>query len=90
MRGPEPLNTAWERHLATVRQLLTAYIRERKRILPPRLLQGDELMHRLHIAPGPLVGYLLDQIAEAQAEGTIHSKEEALWLAQERLARPNT
>jgi poly(A) polymerase len=90
MRGPNPLNTAWERHLATVRQLLTAYIRERKRLLPPRLLQGDELMHRLRIAPGPLVGYLLDQIAEAQAEGTIHSKEEALWLAQERLARRDT
>ncbi len=89
MRGPEPLGTAWERHLATVHQLLTAYIRERKRILPPRLLQGDELMHRLHIAPGPLVGYLLEQIAEAQAEGIIHSKEEALWLAEERLARPD-
>ncbi|HEV2655697.1 MAG TPA: HD domain-containing protein [Ktedonobacteraceae bacterium] len=90
MRGPNPLGTAWERHLATVCQLLTAYIRERKRLLPPRLLQGDELMHRLRIAPGPLVGYLLDQIAEAQAEGTIHSKEEALWLAQERLARRDT
>ncbi|HEV2659505.1 MAG TPA: hypothetical protein VGU68_02835, partial [Ktedonobacteraceae bacterium] len=90
MRGPDPLGTAWERHLATVRQLLTAYIRERKRLLPPRLLQGDELMHRLRIAPGPLVGYLLDQIAEAQAEGTIHSKEEALWLAQEKLARRDT
>jgi poly(A) polymerase len=89
MRGPEPLGTTWERHLGTVRQLLTAYIRERKRLLPPRLLQGDELMHRLHIAPGPLVGYLLEQIAEAQAEGSIHSKEEALWLAEERLARPD-
>ena len=80
MRGPDPLGTPWERHLATVRQLLTAYVRERKRILPPRLIQGDELMHRLHIAPGPLVGYLLEQIAAAQAEGSIHSKEEALWL----------
>jgi poly(A) polymerase len=80
MRGPAPLGTPWERHLATVRQLLTAYVRERKRILPPRLIQGDELMHRLHIAPGPLVGYLLEQIAAAQAEGSIHSKEEALWL----------
>ena len=89
MRGPGPLGTPWERHLATVQQLLTAYIRERKRLLPPRLLQGDELMHRLNIPPGPLVGHLLEQIAEAQAEGSIHSKAEALWLAEERLARPD-
>ncbi len=90
MRGPEPLGTAWERHLATVQLLLNAYIRERERILPPRMLQPDELMHRLNIAPGPLVGRLLEQIAEAQAEGNIHSKEEALWLAEERLAQSDT
>jgi poly(A) polymerase len=89
MRGPNSLGTAWALHLATVRQLLTAYVRERKSILPPRLLQGDELMHRLNLPSGPLIGYLLEQIAEAQAEGIIHSKEEALWLAQERLARPD-
>jgi poly(A) polymerase len=35
------------------------------------------------------VGRLLEQIAEAQAEGIIHSKEEALWLVEERLARPD-
>jgi poly(A) polymerase len=42
-------------------------------------------MRRLQIAPGPRVGQLLDAIAEAQAEGTISSKEEALWLAEEQL-----
>jgi hypothetical protein len=28
---------------------------------------------------------LLEQIAEAQAEGVIHSKEEALWFAEEKV-----
>jgi poly(A) polymerase len=87
MRGPQPLTDAWERHLATVRLLLTRYIRERSRILPPRLIQGEELMRRLRLEPGPIIGQLLEHIAEAQAEGRIHSKDEALWLAEEKLNR---
>nr|MBA2680152.1 HD domain-containing protein [Ktedonobacteraceae bacterium] len=44
MRGPDALTDHWNRHLATVRLLLTRYIHERDRILPPRLIQGEELM----------------------------------------------
>ena len=84
--GPQPLTAAWERHLSVVNLLLTRYIRERDSILPPRLLSPEELMRRLKLQPGPRVGQLLEIIAEAQAEGAIHSKEEALWLAEERLA----
>ncbi len=83
MRGPESLTAAWYRHLALVRLLLTRYIRERERIIPPRLIQPEELMRRLNIAPGPLIGQLLETIAEAQTEGKVHSKEDALWLAEE-------
>jgi poly(A) polymerase len=83
--GPQPTTGSWERHLRVVRLLLTSYIRERERILPPRLISPEELMRRLKLEPGPQIGQLLDLIAEAQAEGTIHSKEEALWLAEERV-----
>jgi poly(A) polymerase len=85
MRGPEPLTDSWARHLATVRLLLTRYIRQREHILPPHIIQPQELMRRLSIAPGPLVGQLLDAIAAAQAEGEVHSKEDALWVAQQWL-----
>ncbi|MBV9617331.1 MAG: HD domain-containing protein [Ktedonobacteraceae bacterium] len=88
MRGPEPLTSSWERHLATVCHLLNAYIRERELILPPRLIQPDELIHRLNLTPGPIIGKLLEAIAEAQTEGKLHSKEEALWLAEEILQKP--
>jgi poly(A) polymerase len=87
MRGPEQLSIWWQRHLATVRLLFTRYIRERSRILPPRLVQPEELMRRLNIEPGPIIGQLLEDIAEAQAEGRVHSKDEAIWLAEERLQR---
>lgn len=84
--GPQPLTSAWERHLSVVSLLLTRYIRERDSILPPRLLSPEELMRRLKLEPGPLVGQLLEAIAEAQSEGAISSKEEAIWLAEERLS----
>jgi poly(A) polymerase len=83
--GPQPTGDAWQRHLRVVRQLLTSYIRERDSILPPRLISPEELMRRLKLEPGPIVGRLLDLISEAQAEGKIHSKEEAVWFAEEHL-----
>jgi poly(A) polymerase len=88
--GPQPVTNSWERHLGVVRLLLESYIRERERILPPRLISPEELIRRLNLEPGPLIGQLLDLIAEAQAEGTIHSKEEALWLAEERMDELNS
>ena len=83
--GPQPAKDSWQRHLAVVRLLLTGYIRERESILPPRLISPEELMRRLKLQPGPIIGQLLDLIAEAQAEGTIHSKEEAVWFAEEKV-----
>jgi len=44
------------------------------------LLRGDEL----GIAPGPLVGELLELIAEERAAGTISTREEALALVRSR------
>ena len=78
---------SWGQHVAVVCGLLREYIRNRESILPPRLMSGEELMKRLKLSPGPIVGELLELIAEAQAEGTIHSREEALWLAEEWLSR---
>jgi poly(A) polymerase len=83
MRGPQPLTEHWEHHLATVRLLLMRYIRKRESILPPKLIQANELMQRFNLEPGPMVGQILESIAEQQAEGHVHSKEEAFWFIEE-------
>jgi len=83
--GTQPTTDSWQRHLGVVRLLLTRYIRQRDSILPPQLISPEELMHRLKLQSGSLLGQLLDLIAEAQAEGAIHSKEEAFWFAEEKL-----
>ena len=90
MRGPQELTGAWTQHLGTVRLLLTRYIREREVILPPHLVQPEELMRKFNITPGPLVGQLLDEIAEARAEGQITSKEDAFWFVEQRLRTAQT
>ena len=76
---------SWEQHVTSVCLLLSSYIRDRASVIPPQLISAEELMRRLNLTPGPIIGQLLDQIAEAQAEGIIHSKEEALWFAEEKL-----
>ncbi len=76
---------AWEHHIAVVCLLLTRYIRQRESILPPRLLSAEELMRRFDLQPGPELGLLLEQISQAQADGSVRSREEALWLVEERL-----
>jgi hypothetical protein len=85
MRGPEPLTEAWRNHLATVRLLLTRYIREREVILPPHLVQPEELIRKFNLQQGPIIGQLLEQIAEARADGIISSKDDAFWFVEEQL-----
>jgi tRNA nucleotidyltransferase/poly(A) polymerase len=85
MRGPEPLTESWAKHLSTVRHMLTRYIRERQSILPPRILQPEELMQRFHLQPGPKIGQILEYISEAQSEGLIHSRTDAIWFIEDKL-----
>jgi len=84
-RGPQPLTASWQRHVATVCLLLAQYIRHRERILPPKLVSAEDLMHRYNLSPGPIIGRLLDAIAEAQTDGTVNSKSDVFWLVEEML-----
>jgi poly(A) polymerase len=50
---------------------------------PPPLLTGDDL-NALGWTQGPLFKTVLDAVREAQLEGTIHTKDEAIALAEEK------
>ncbi len=51
---------------------------------PPPLVDGDDLL-ALGIKPGPMFKKLLDAVREAQLEGTIRTKEEAIALVKRLL-----
>ena len=55
--------------------------------MPPRLLDGNELMSELRLEPGRVVGQLLEEIREAQATGKVESREQALEFAREYLKK---
>lgn len=49
---------------------------------PPRLLQGRDLA-TVDIAPGPAMGRLLADVYQAQLDGRVHTREQALELARD-------
>jgi putative nucleotidyltransferase with HDIG domain len=92
-RLTQPRNSqGWVRHL----YLTDFFARkcwgaEPERVIgKPRLLDGKLLMRELKLAPGPKVGYLLRQLEEAQAASEISTTAEALALAAQLLAQPQT
>ena len=85
-RGPRIDAIAWRAQAGWVDALLDTIWGEQVELTPP-LLNGDELMRALNIAPGPLVGRLLAAIGEAQAGGEITTSEEAIDLAKRTMGR---
>jgi tRNA nucleotidyltransferase/poly(A) polymerase len=50
---------------------------------PPRLLTGGEVQELLGIPPGPEMGRVLNAVRQAQIEGIVRTKEEAVRLLRE-------
>lgn len=70
---------AWEE---TVRELLELVREDGAWILdPPRLVTGDEVRDLLELPPGPELGGALERLRQAQVDGRVRTREEAVaWL----------
>lgn len=69
----------WGHLVSVVRDLLSAWWEQRaERLYPPRLVNGTDLIQIFGMTPGPKIGALLDELAEAQAVGEIKTRDEAL------------
>jgi tRNA nucleotidyltransferase/poly(A) polymerase len=76
----------WVRHLEVVQAMLGAWWDEREELVfPAALIDGKELMEATELDPGPIVGYLLEAIREAQINHEVSSKDEAIILAKKIL-----
>jgi len=86
--GPAASQDAWLHHLDVVRLLLSAWWeRQAEVVSPPPLLNGNTLIERFSLAPGPQVGKLLEAVREAQAAGQVSSQDEALKWVESLLER---
>jgi putative nucleotidyltransferase with HDIG domain len=72
------------RHLELARELLPETLRWRREGRPAPLLRGDALARELDLRPGPELGRLLAELAEAQFAGEVTTPEEAVAWARER------
>jgi putative nucleotidyltransferase with HDIG domain len=88
-RGPKSRLDQLDQQRSRLEELLNAYFFHADEVVkPPRLVNGNQLMETFDLQPGPLIGELLGAIEEAQAEGHLHSTEEALGLVRGMLNRP--
>jgi poly(A) polymerase len=82
-----PLGTAGmvKRHKAVVGKMLAGYYETKFICQPKRLVNGDEIMVRFKLAPGPKIGELLEALTEAQVERKVTTKREALKFIERKL-----
>ncbi len=72
----------WGVRLNRAGYLLAAWFEDRESILPQPLLDGEDLLRHLPGVSGPAIGELLRATWEAQADGRVAHREEALALAE--------
>ncbi|MBL7164001.1 MAG: CCA tRNA nucleotidyltransferase [Anaerolineales bacterium] len=69
----------WGRQLDVARALLEAWWEHREeKVDPPALISGNDIISEFDLTPGPLIGEVLEALREAQAEGQVGSRKEAL------------
>lgn len=67
--------------------LLRLYIRRPARIFPPKLISGKDIITYFPGLPHKLIGKILDEVYEAQGEGKVTTRAEALAWLEETIPR---
>ncbi len=84
--GNELRQETWSAALDICRIFLENYWEHPEEVVaPPKLLDGNDLMRELGLAPGPQVGDALEAIREAQATGKVTTLEDAFTFARKWL-----
>ena len=83
-RGPNLDMEGWRHHADIVAHILEVGTHQQTPEKMPRLVTGYDLMQEFGLSPGPLVGLLMDEVNEAQASGTLSTRDEALDLVRGR------
>jgi poly(A) polymerase len=84
-RGPLASVEEWNSHCRVINHILHEQEKQRAKVLPMKLADGHDIMNTFDLAPGPLIGELLNLVKEAHASGEISTREEALALVRRQL-----
>lgn len=83
---PKDYYSSKDAHVRVTKLMLERLFFQEEKVKPKKLVDGNFLMMSLNLPPGPLIGEILNAIQEAQAEGKVHTPEEALSFAQTHLS----
>jgi poly(A) polymerase/tRNA nucleotidyltransferase (CCA-adding enzyme) len=83
VRGPMLSVRGWAQHVAWTGDMLEALWMPQREAQRERLLTGNDLIQELHLQRGPIIGKILEAVAEAQFLGTIRTRDDALNLARQ-------
>ncbi|MFA5368226.1 MAG: metal-dependent phosphohydrolase, partial [Dehalococcoidia bacterium] len=68
-RGPMIEQDKWREHADTLRYVIEERFKEDIVVYPPKLIDGNDIIDKYGLAPGPEIGRLLEAVREAQASG---------------------
>ena len=77
-RGPHLELADWREHAQVVEYILTQRFEQESLVVPPKLVNGHDLINIFGMSPGPKIGEILEAVREAHAAGEIATREEAL------------
>lgn len=81
-RGPLTDPVQRRRHERLIKRLIQRYFDKQKEKPLVRLINGNDLIKKLKLKPLPIFSKILREIEEAQADGTLKTKKQALDLAK--------
>jgi len=84
-RGPHLDLSQWQEHTRLVEYVLQQRFQEESLVIPPKLVDGHDLISIFGMNPGPRIGEFLEVLREAQAAGELTTREEALSYIREHL-----
>jgi poly(A) polymerase len=84
-RGPRLNPADWQEHARMVGHVLEQHSQEESLVVPPKLVDGHDLINVFGLSPGPRFGELLESLREAQAAGEVATREEAIAYISRRL-----
>lgn len=86
-RGPKLELADWEAHTRVSNYILEEHFKQTTATQREKLIDGNDLIKKLGLEPGPAVGELLEQLRESQAAGEIKTRAEAIQYAKKLLRR---
>jgi poly(A) polymerase len=87
-QGPRRGASDLEDLVRLIGEITDAYFQETRHPIP-KLVTGNDLMAEFDLPPSPLIGELLKRVEEAQIDGTIKTRDDAIEMIRSFLSRRN-